>query len=167
MASGHQACALFTGTCSGHGRGNGVTWQPGPGGGFVSPCPHAPLQSSIVHKRVPFVNSFATWLPHPQTPRDPQSGGLGILQRMILAGGNDQLTMALLARTVMNRKAVLDGGGTGFKAKSSSLYDILMAPGEYPNIQNNKFAQNYTSADLNKAGQAIGLAKNSKLLRER
>ena len=35
------ACALFTGTCSGHGKGNGVTWQPGPGGGFVSPCPHA------------------------------------------------------------------------------------------------------------------------------
>ena len=103
----------------------------------------------------------------PQAYREPQSGGLGILQRMILASGSDDLTMALLARTVMNRKAVLDGGGTGFKAKSSSLYDILMAPGEYPNIQNNKFAQNYTSADLNKAGQAIGLAKNSKLLRER
>jgi|TARA_B100001093_G_scaffold373755_2_gene358735 hypothetical protein len=84
MASGHQACALFTGTCSGHGRGNGVTWQPGPGGGFVSPCPHSSLQETIVNKRVPFVNNFATWPPHPQRPRDPQSGGNDPFNRTVI-----------------------------------------------------------------------------------
>ena len=84
MASGHQACALFTGTCSGHGRGNGVTWQPGPGGGFVSPCPHASLAPTISHRRVPFVNSFATWPPHPQRPRNPQSGGNDPFNRTVI-----------------------------------------------------------------------------------
>ena len=107
MASGHQACALFTGTCSGHGRGNGVTWQPGPGGGFVSPCPHASLAPTISHRRVPFVNSFATWPPHPQRPRNPQSGGNDPFNRTVIVNDlipiidQDDLILILLERDLL------------------------------------------------------------------
>ena len=62
------AAALFMGTCSGHGKANGVLWQPGPGGGFANPCPHASLAPQINTRAMPIADNFATWTPWPQQP---------------------------------------------------------------------------------------------------
>tara|TARA_B100001057_G_scaffold449116_1_gene490031 strand:+ start:6549 stop:7088 length:540 start_codon:yes stop_codon:yes gene_type:complete len=66
-----QPAALFMGTCSGHGKANGVVWHPGPGGGFANPCPHASLAPQIVPKGMPIADNFATWAPWPQQPTGP------------------------------------------------------------------------------------------------
>jgi len=60
--------ALFMGTCSGHGKGNGCTFHPGHGGGTISPCPHTPLDLKI--NKVPLIANepVATWPPIPQAP---------------------------------------------------------------------------------------------------
>ena len=48
-ASGALGCALFSGSCTGHGAGTGSSHHPGLGGGVLkgSPCPHAPLDSRV------------------------------------------------------------------------------------------------------------------------
>ena len=66
--AGHQAAALFMGTCSGHGKANGVNWHAGPGGGILSPCPHPSLASYITPKGMAIADNFATWLPTAQRP---------------------------------------------------------------------------------------------------
>lgn len=66
-----QAAALFMGTCSGHGKANGVNWHAGPGGGILSPCPHPSLAPYIVPKGMEIADNFATWLPTAQLPLEP------------------------------------------------------------------------------------------------
>lgn len=60
--------ALYMGTCSGHGKGNGATFQPGHGGGMVPGCPHSPLDIRI--NVVPVIKNepVASWPPIPQVP---------------------------------------------------------------------------------------------------
>jgi len=66
-----QAAALFMGTCSGHGKANGVNWHPGPGGPILSPCPHPSLAPYIKAQEMKIADNFATWLPTPQLPLEP------------------------------------------------------------------------------------------------
>ena len=106
---------------------------------------------------------------HPQAYQEPQSGGLGILQRLVASHRGDELTSALLARTVMNRKAVIDktGNAMQFGANSGSLTDILNAPGQYPNVGNGAVKRKFSNNELNMAGKAMKLAKESSRLKER
>ena len=48
-ATGAMGCALFAGSCTGHGAGTGSSHHPGLGGGVLkgSPCPHAPLDPML------------------------------------------------------------------------------------------------------------------------
>ena len=63
-----QAAALFMGSCSGHGKGNGATFQPGHGGGMVPGCPHSSLDPKINSVPLPANEPVASWPPTPQTP---------------------------------------------------------------------------------------------------
>ena len=105
----------------------------------------------------------------PQAYQEPQSGGLGLVQRLIASHRGDELTQALLARTVFNRKAVIDKTGNAqmFRAKSGSLHDILHAPGQYPNVESGRLKGSFSSSELNAAGKAMKLAKDANKLKER
>lgn len=63
-----QAAALFMGTCSGHGYGNGAKFQPGHGGGMVPGCPHAPTDVRINTVPLQQNEPTASWLPTAQLP---------------------------------------------------------------------------------------------------
>ena len=56
------------GTCSGHGKGGGCTFQPGHGGGMVPGCPHTSLDPRI--SSVPLIanEAVAVWPPISQLP---------------------------------------------------------------------------------------------------
>ena len=105
----------------------------------------------------------------PQAYQEPGSGGLGLVQRLIASHRGDETTSALLARTIFNRKSIIDKTGNPqmFKAKSGSFYDILHAPGQYPNVENGKIKGTFSNSDLNAAGKAMKLAKESIQLKER
>ena len=105
----------------------------------------------------------------PQAYQEPGSGGLGLVQRLIASHRGDETTSALLARTIFNRKSIIDKTGNPqmFKAKSGSFYDILHAPGQYPNVENGKIKGTFSNSDMNAAGKAMKLAKESIQLKER
>ena len=104
-----------------------------------------------------------------QQYQEPGSGGLGLVQRLIASHRADDLTQALLARTIFNRKAAIDKTGNPqmFKAKSGSFHDILHAPGQYPNVENGKIKGSFSNSELNAAGKAMKLAKEAHKLKER
>ena len=104
-----------------------------------------------------------------QQYQEPGSGGLGLVQRLIASHRGDELTSALLARTIFNRKAAIDKTGNSqmFKAKSGSFHDILHAPGQYPNVENGKIKGTFSNSELNAAGKAMKLAKEAHKLKER
>jgi len=60
--------ALFMGTDSGHGKGNGCSFQPGHGGGMVPGCPHSPLDPRISMVPVIVNEAVAMWPPMAQLP---------------------------------------------------------------------------------------------------
>ena len=105
----------------------------------------------------------------PQAYQEPQSGGLGLVQRLIASHRGDELTQALLARTVFNRKAVIDKTGNSqmFRAKSGSFHDILHAPGQYPNVESGRLKGAFSNSELNAAGKAMKLAKDANELKNR
>ena len=69
-ATGAMGCALFSGSCTGHGAGTGSSHHPGLGGGVLkgSPCPHAPLDPRVSPKPVNAMDATTIWPPHPQLP---------------------------------------------------------------------------------------------------
>ena len=69
-ATGAMGCALFAGSCTGHGAGTGSSHHPGLGGGVLkgSPCPHAPLDPRVSPKPVNAMDATTIWPPHPQLP---------------------------------------------------------------------------------------------------
>ena len=104
-----------------------------------------------------------------QQYQEPGSGGLGLVQRLVASHRGDELTSALIARTIFNRKAAIDKTGNSqmFKAKSGSFHDILHAPGQYPNVESGKIKGTFSNSELNAAGKAMKLAKEAHKLKER
>jgi hypothetical protein len=62
------AAALFMGTCTGHGKGNGAKFMPGHGGGMVPVCPHVTLDPRITKVPLPKNEPTASWPPIAQAP---------------------------------------------------------------------------------------------------
>ena len=60
--------ALFMGTCSGHGYGNGAKFMPGHGGGMVPGCPHFTLDPRINKVPLPQNEPTASWPAIAQLP---------------------------------------------------------------------------------------------------
>lgn len=94
----------------------------------------------------------------------------GLLQRLVLAeaGGEGKLGMALVARTVLNRSALIQSGkvqpGT-YLARSGSLRDVIYAPRQYEPVSNGSLDRRRSSAELTRASEAIALARNTQALR--
>ena len=73
------------------------------------------------------------------------------------------LGMACVARSVLNRQALIKSGGQQpgtFNAKSGSLTDIIQAPGQYQPYSQGLLTQELSQTDRAKAEEALKLALN-------
>lgn len=94
-----------------------------------------------------------------------------LLLRMMLAeaGGEGELGMALVARSILNRSGIVQSQGNPglYMAKSGSLTDIMLAPGQFQPISDGRIKQNRTQAELEQAKRALAIAQNTSDLRGR
>ena len=94
-----------------------------------------------------------------------------LLQRLILAEarGEGELGMALVARSVLNRRELIKlGGNPGlFGAKGHTLTDIINARNQYQPVRDGSIDGNWSAAQRISAQKAIALAKSTNALRDR
>ena len=92
-----------------------------------------------------------------------------LFKKLILAEarGEGLGGMAMVARSVLNRQAIIEETGNPgtFMAKSGSLQDIITAPGQYSPVQNGAIDKKFTPAELGLADRAIGIAKSHERLK--
>ena len=95
--------------------------------------------------------------------------GHDLFKKLILAEarGEGLGGMAMVARSVLNRQAIIEETGNPgtFMAKSGSLLDIINAPGQYSPVQNGAIDKKFTPAELGLADRAIGIAKSHERLK--
>ena len=96
---------------------------------------------------------------------------MDLLQRLVLAeaSGEGTLGMALVARSVLNRAGLVQGGSAPglFNAQGGSITDIIMGKGQYQPIQDGSIRRERTDREMQLALDAINLARNPKSLRSR
>ena len=94
-----------------------------------------------------------------------------LLLRMMLAeaSGEGELGMALVARSILNRSGIVQSQGNPglYMAKSGSLTDIMLAPGQFQPISDGRIKQDRTQAELEQAKRALAIAQNTSDLRGR
>ena len=94
-----------------------------------------------------------------------------LLQRLILAEARGEGTtgMALVARAVLQRQALIrQGGNPGmFNAKGDTLTDVIMGKGQFASISDGSVDNKFSSDEYKRAAIAIGLAQNSRALRDK
>ena len=85
------------------------------------------------------------------------------------AAGEGRLGMALVARSVLNRAGLIQGGtvsaGT-YMSKSGTITDIITAPNQYTPFADGKLNNNLSGAQRTRAAQALALAEDTNALRE-
>jgi len=95
--------------------------------------------------------------------------GHDLFKKLILAEarGEGLGGMAMVARSVLNRQAIIEESGNPgtFMSKSGSLQDIITAPGQYSPVQNGAIDKKFTPAELGLADRAIGVAKSHERLK--
>tara|TARA_R100001082_G_scaffold73012_2_gene41855 strand:- start:328 stop:1011 length:684 start_codon:yes stop_codon:yes gene_type:complete len=99
-----------------------------------------------------------------------------LLKRLILAEAESEgtLGMALVARSILNRHALLNTPGLyyqGYKmkpgtfgAKGNSLSDVMLAPGQYTPVTDGSINKKRTKEQLQQAQDAINMAKDKGVL---
>ena len=96
---------------------------------------------------------------------------MDLLQRLVLAeaGGEGTLGMALVARSVLNRAGLVQGGSAPglFNAQGGTITDIIMGKGQYQPIADGSIRRERTDREMQLALDAINLARNPKSLRSR
>lgn len=106
------------------------------------------------------------------TMSDPSVSGdeEELLLRLIYAeaGGEGEVGMAAVARSVLNRAGLVQSGkaraGT-FRAASGSITDIINAPLQYQPVREGKLEQPLTEEQRKQAAKALALARNIASLR--
>ena len=92
-----------------------------------------------------------------------------LFQKLVLAEaqGEGMAGMALVARSILNRKAIIDETGNPgtFMAKSGSLKDIIHAPGQYSPITDGRISKKWSGSELEVAARAIEIAKSHSRLK--
>ena len=85
------------------------------------------------------------------------------------ASGEGELGMALAARSILNRSGIVQSQGNPglYMAKSGSLTDIMLAPGQFQPISDGRIKQDRTQAELEHAKRALAIAQNTSDLRGR
>lgn len=120
----------------------------------------------------------------PQTPLVPTSSStpsstpsatvagseMDLFQRLVLAesGGEGELGMALVARSVMNRAGLIQSGKVGpgmFMANDETITGVIMGKGQYQPVTDGSINTQRSDAQMAKAADAIELAKNVNQLR--
>ena len=111
---------------------------------------------------------------------NPQGGGLqnanmgsdeeDYLMRLMIAeaGGEGELGMAAVARSVMNRAGLIQSGKVGagtFMADSGSIMDVINAKGQYQPVSQGKLKRALTPEEKARAMKALEMARNSASLR--
>jgi hypothetical protein len=95
-----------------------------------------------------------------------------LLKRLMIAeaGGQGELGMAAVARSVLNRSGLVQSGKTGagtFGAASGSVSDIISASGQYSPYAQGKLNRALTAAENARAEKALELAMNEADMRGR
>ena len=88
------------------------------------------------------------------------------LMRLMIAeaGGEGELGMAAVARSVMNRAGLVQSGKVGagtFMADSGSIMDIINAENQYQPVREGKLKRALTPEEREKALKALEMARNS------
>ena len=115
----------------------------------------------------------------PQTPLVPTSSStpsstpsatvagseMDLFQRLVLAesGGEGELGMALVARSVMNRAGLIQSGKVGpgmFMANDETITGVIMGKGQYQPVSDGSINTQRSDAQMAKAASAIELAKD-------
>ena len=134
------------------------------------------LASGIIDK----VGNFANGLFGIGGGNPPAGGGLqdanmgsdeeDYLMRLMIAeaGGEGELGMAAVARSVMNRAGLIQSGKVGagtFMADSGSIMDVINAKGQYQPVSEGKLKRALTPEEKARAMKALEMARNSASLR--
>jgi len=94
-----------------------------------------------------------------------------LLQRLVLAEARGEGTtgMALVARAVLQRQALIrQTGNPGmFNSKGDTLTDVIMGNGQFASISDGSVDGKFSSDEYKRAAIAIGLAQNSRSLRDK
>ena len=90
---------------------------------------------------------------------------MDLFKRLVLAesGGEGELGMALVARSVMNRAGLIQSGKVGpgmFMANDKSITGVIMGKGQYQPVSDGSINTQRSDAQMAKAAAAIKLAKN-------
>ena len=93
-----------------------------------------------------------------------------LFQRLVLAEslGEGELGMAVVARSVMNRLGLIQGGKATintFSANDKTLTGVIMGAGQYSPVTDGSINKPWTAAEKAKAQKAIDLAKDPQALR--
>ena len=114
----------------------------------------------------------------PTTP-DMENDEQELLLKLMVAeaGGEGELGMAAVGRSVMNRAGLIQSGEVGagtFMADSGSISDVITAPIQYQPVVNGRVMQDggktnreLTTEERQRALKALELAKNTEALKER
>jgi len=94
-----------------------------------------------------------------------------LLKLMIAeAGGEGELGMAAVGRSVINRAGLIQGGDVGpgmFMSRSGSIRDVIQAENQYQPYAEGKLNRELTSSERARAEAALRLAEDREALRKR
>jgi len=86
------------------------------------------------------------------------------------AGGEGELGMAAVGRSVLNRAGLIQGGDVGagtFMAKSGNIRDVINAENQYQPVSEGKLTRNLTADERARAEAALQLAEDRARLNKR
>lgn len=93
-----------------------------------------------------------------------------LLQKLVIAeaGGEGELGMALVARSIMNRAGLIQKGMVGkgmFMANDSSITGVIMGKNQYQPVRDGSLNKPRTQAQMDAAKRAIEMARHPSSLR--
>lgn len=95
-----------------------------------------------------------------------------LLLRLMIAeaGGQGEIGLALVARSILNRSALIQSGkvspGT-FLSNSGSIHDVINGDGQYTPVRQGKLKRPLTKSEYEKANAALALALDGNKLRSK
>ncbi|MGE0712554.1 MAG: peptidoglycan-binding protein [Planctomycetota bacterium] len=94
-----------------------------------------------------------------------------LLSRLVLAeaGNEGTLGMALVARSVLNRSALIQSGAVragSYLSRSGSIHDVIHGRRQYQPVSNGTIRRARSAAELAQAREAIALAQDTDALRK-
>jgi murein DD-endopeptidase MepM/ murein hydrolase activator NlpD len=113
---------------------------------------------------------LALLLPLTLRAQDLSTNDQALLERLVLAEaqGEGTLGMALVARSVLNRSALVQSGKIGagtYMARSGSLHDVIHGRYQYEPVSSGSINRTRSATERRLASEAIALARDTPALR--